>query len=81
MAKEVDGILAQKFVCPKCQQRGAHVERLAMSGTGLSRLFEVQPHRYAFVSCHNCGYTEIYNLKTLEGKDKVGDLLDILFMD
>jgi len=81
MATRVDDLLAQKFVCPKCEERGAHVERLAISGTGLSRLFEVQPHRYAFVSCHNCGYTEVYNLKTLEGKDNAGMLLDILFAD
>lgn len=77
----VDDLLAQKFACPKCDHRGAHVERLAMSGTDLSRLFEVQPHRYAFVSCHNCGYTEVFNLRTLEGKDNVGTLLDILFAD
>ena len=73
--------LAEAFFCPKCDQRGAQVEKLAMSGTGLSRLFEIQPHRYVFVSCHNCGYTEVYNLTTLEGKDDLGDLLDILFMD
>ena len=73
--------LSEAFHCPKCDQRGAHVEKLAMSGTGLSRLFEVQPYRYVFASCHNCGYTEIYNLTTLEGKDDLGDLLDILFMD
>ena len=73
--------LSEAFHCPKCDQRGAHVEKLAMSGTGLSRLFEVQPHRYVFASCHNCGYTEVYNLTTLEGKDDLGDLLDIAFMD
>ncbi len=76
-----DDLLAQKFVCPKCSERGAHVERLAMSGTGLSRLFEIQQHRYAFVSCHNCGYTEIFNLRTIEGRDDLGSLLDMLFMD
>jgi len=81
MTEHIDAMLADKFVCPKCQQRGAHVERLAMSGTGLSRLFEVQRHRYVFVSCHNCGYTEVYNLKLLGDKDNIGDLLDILFMD
>ena len=80
MAK-ADQLLAQKFVCPKCQERGAHVERLAMSGTGLSRLLEIQAHRFAFVSCHNCGYTEVYNLKILEGKDNIGTLLDVIFMD
>jgi predicted nucleic-acid-binding Zn-ribbon protein len=73
--------LSEAFRCVKCNQRGAHVEKLAMSGTGLSRLFEIQPYRYAFASCNNCGFTEIYNLTTLEGKDDLGGLLDIIFLD
>jgi predicted nucleic-acid-binding Zn-ribbon protein len=80
MAK-ADELLAQEFVCARCKQKGAHVERLSMSGTGLSRLFEIQLYRYAFVSCTNCGYTEVYNLKTLEGKDNLGTFLEILFAD
>lgn len=79
MAKHIDRTMAEKFVCPKCEHHGADVDRLAMSGTGLSRLFEVQHHRFMFVSCQNCGYTEVYNLKTLEGKDDLGTLVDILF--
>ncbi|MBZ0306841.1 MAG: zinc ribbon domain-containing protein [Anaerolineae bacterium] len=78
MAK-VDTLLAQKFVCPKCEHRGAHVERLAMSGTGLSRLLEIQSKKYAFVSCGNCGYTEVYNLRVLEGQDNLGSILEVLF--
>ncbi len=81
MAKKVDGALAQEFACARCEQQGAKVERLAMSGTGLSRLLEIQAHRYAFVSCEHCGYTEVYNLRTLEGKDDVGTFLEVLFMD
>jgi len=82
MAKtKVDELLAQEFVCPRCDQQGAHVERLAMSGTGLSRLLEIQAYRFAFVSCNNCGYTEVYNLRTLEGKDDLGMFLEILFSD
>ena len=77
----VEDELARAFVCEKCGQQGVHVERLAMSGTGLSRLLEIQPHRYAFVSCLNCGYTEIYNLKTLAGKDDLGTILEIIFAD
>lgn len=76
-----DDLLAQEFVCPRCDNKGAHVERLAMSGTGLSRFLEIQSHRYAFVSCNNCGYTEVYDLKTLEGKDNLGTFLEILFAD
>jgi len=80
MAK-VEHELAERFVCAKCGSHGAHVEKLAMSGTGLSRMLEIQAHRYAFVSCHNCGYSEVYNLRTLEGKDNLGTLLEVLFMD
>jgi predicted nucleic-acid-binding Zn-ribbon protein len=77
----VEEQLSEAFRCPKCDGRGAHVEQLSMSGIGISRLLEIQPYRYAFTSCHNCGYTEVYNLQTLTGKDDAGDLLDILFMD
>jgi hypothetical protein len=78
MSKIVD-LLAEEFVCQHCKQHGAHVERVSMSGTGISRLFDIQPYRYVFVSCHNCGYTEVFNLKMLEGKDDVGVFLDVLF--
>jgi predicted nucleic-acid-binding Zn-ribbon protein len=75
----VEQALSKSFRCAKCEAQGAHVERLSMSGTGLSRLLEVQVYRYAFASCHNCGYTEVYNLRTLEGKDNLGTVLEILF--
>jgi predicted nucleic-acid-binding Zn-ribbon protein len=42
---------------------------------------EIQAFRYAFVSCTNCGYSEVYNLRTLEGKDNVGTFLEVLFAD
>lgn len=71
MNKTIDQILTQEFTCPKCKNVGAQVERLAMSGTGMSRFMDIQHHKYAFASCLACGYTEIYNLKILENK-KVG---------
>ena len=77
----VDQKLAEALVCSHCDRKGADVERLAMSGTGLSRLLEIQAYRYAFTSCNNCGFTEVYILKTLEGKDNLGHFLEILFLD
>jgi predicted nucleic-acid-binding Zn-ribbon protein len=77
----IDDEISRAFRCPKCNQHGAHVERLSMSGTGISRLFEVQPFRYAFASCNNCGFTEVYDLTILEGKDDLGNFLEILFAD
>ena len=76
---DIEDRLSQSFRCAKCSEQGAHVERLSMSGTGISRLFEIQPYRYAFASCNNCGYTEVYNLKVLAGKDNLGTILEILF--
>ena len=73
--------LSEAFVCEKCGSLGGHVERLAMSGTGISRFFEIQPYRYAYVSCHKCGYTEIYNLKVLEGVDDLGTIFEVIFAD
>ena len=79
--KRAEKLLAEEFICARCNENGAHVERLAMSGTGITRLLEIQPYRYAFVSCRNCGYTEVYNLKTLSGRDNLGTFLEILFHD
>lgn len=78
---EIEDRLSKAFRCQKCQHHGAQVERRALSGTGLTRFFEIQPYSYAFVSCANCGYTEIFDLKTLEGKDNLGTFLEVLFMD
>ncbi len=55
MGKKVDGMLAEEFVCARCDQQGAHVERLAMSGTGISRFMEIKRYRYACVSCNKSG--------------------------
>jgi predicted nucleic-acid-binding Zn-ribbon protein len=81
MKRHVEQLLSQEFTCPRCRHSGAHVERLAMSGTGLSRFLEIQAYRYAFVSCVNCGYTEVFNLRILEGRDDLGTLFEIIFSD
>ena len=52
-----------------------------MSRTGLSRLLEFQPYRYAFVTCPNCGYSEVFALDILEGRDDLGTFLEALFID
>ncbi|MHB1007353.1 MAG: zinc ribbon domain-containing protein [Chloroflexota bacterium] len=77
---DVEKLLSERFVCGKCRSHGASVEKLAMTGTGLSRLMDFQRHQYMFVSCQNCGYTEVYNRAVLEGARGRGmDILDLLF--
>ena len=77
---KVEDLLASKFVCARCKQQRAIVQRLQLMRTWVSHLRKIQPWRYAFVSCANCGYTEVYNLETLEGRDDLGTFLDLLFV-
>ena len=77
---DIERQLSARFVCAKCHSKGAEVKSLSMSGTGLSKLLDLQHNRYVFASCSNCGYTEVYNLDILRGsKDSLGNLLDIFF--
>lgn len=46
--------------CPKCGHENAQVDEIATTGTGFSRLFDVQNRRFSVVTCQNCGYTEFY---------------------
>lgn len=78
--KNIEKEIEAKFVCAKCHSSGATVKSLAMTGTGISKLLDIQHNRYIFASCNNCGYTEVYNLDTLSGgRDDIGNIFDTLF--
>ncbi|ADB62221.1 Protein of unknown function DUF2082, nucleic- acid-binding, Zn-ribbon domain protein [Haloterrigena turkmenica DSM 5511] len=46
--------------CPKCDHTGTEIDEIATSGTGLSKLFDIQNRQFMVVSCTNCGYSELY---------------------
>lgn len=46
--------------CPKCGSEGTETDEIATSGTGLTKLFDVQNRKFVVVSCANCGYSELY---------------------
>ena len=71
-----DGI-SKRFICPKCRRTGARVRSVAMTGTGLSRLFDLQHNRFVFASCGSCGFTEVYDKNVVGGNAM--NVLDILF--
>ena len=78
--KDIEKEIESRFVCAKSHSNGATVKSLAMTGTGISKLLDIQHNRYTFASCNNCGYTEAYNLDILKGsKDRAGNILDIIF--
>lgn len=76
----IDDQLAQRFRCPKCRNQGGQVKRIAATGTGLSRWFNVQLNHFITVSCSRCGFTEMYNPEILEGKRSgAANVLDVIF--
>jgi predicted nucleic-acid-binding Zn-ribbon protein len=70
---------AMRFVCAKCNSSGAVTKRISASGTGISKLLDIQHNQFIAVSCRHCGYTEVYNPEVLEGKRHLGSVLDVLF--
>lgn len=61
--------------CIKCGSRDAGTKEVAMTGTGLSKLFDVQNNQFTVVYCKNCGYSEFYNKES----SKTASILDLFF--
>jgi len=69
-----------RFHCNKCGHSECHTKELAMTGTGLSKMFDIQNNYYMFVSCTRCGFTEVYNSNVLKGqRGQLSNILDLLF--
>ncbi|MFC3802461.1 zinc ribbon domain-containing protein [Cohnella sp. GCM10012308] len=78
---ELAAMLEDRFVCRRCGSNGGIAKQVAMTGTGLSKLWDIQHHHYLFVSCERCGAVEIYDPEMLLGRKpgSLGTVLDILF--
>lgn len=46
-----------------------------MTGSGLSKMMDVQNNKFTVVYCKNCGYSEFYN----QNASKAGNILDFFF--
>ena len=61
--------------CPKCGHGDASVGSISTTGSGLSKMFDVQTNKFRTVTCTNCGYTELYKDVGSSGSD----LVDVFF--
>ena len=76
----VEDEIHSRFTCSKCGHTECLTKELAMTGTGLSKMFDIQHNYFLFVSCKHCGFTEVYNSNVLKGnRGQLGNILDILF--
>ncbi|WP_152394137.1 zinc ribbon domain-containing protein [Paenibacillus guangzhouensis] len=74
-------MIEERFTCVKCQCTACNTKEVAMTGSGLSKMFDIQHHHYLFVSCLECGFVEIYDPDVLAGHKtgKLGTIMDVLF--
>ncbi|MFT4414308.1 zinc ribbon domain-containing protein [Fredinandcohnia humi] len=61
--------------CVKCGSKNAGTKEVAMTGSGLSKMFDIQHNRFTVVFCKNCGYSEFYN----KDSSTASNLLDLFF--
>lgn len=61
--------------CIKCGGTRAEQKEVAMTGTGLSKIFDVQHNQFLVVYCTDCGYSEFYNKSSSTGSN----ILDLFF--
>lgn len=47
--------------CMKCGSQDVGQKEVAMTGTGLSKMFDVQHNQFLVIYCKKCGYSEFYN--------------------
>lgn len=61
--------------CIKCGSQDAGKKEVAMTGTGLSKMFDIQNNQFIVVYCNSCGYSEFYNKKA----STTSNILDLFF--
>jgi uncharacterized protein len=61
--------------CIKCGSTDAAKKEVAVTGTGLSKMFDVQHNQFIVVYCKNCGYSEFYN----KNASAASNILDLFF--
>jgi len=61
--------------CLKCGSKQAEQKEVSMSGTGISKMFDIQHNQFVVVYCKDCGYSEFYNKKSSNGSN----ILDLFF--
>ncbi|MFN2744020.1 MULTISPECIES: zinc ribbon domain-containing protein [Bacillus] len=67
--------MSEQKGCIKCGSTEAGQKEIAATGTGLSKLFDVQNNRFLVVYCKKCGYSELYNKES----STAGNILDLFF--
>lgn len=78
---DIETVITNEFKCSKCGHDECITDEVTMSGTGISKIMDINYHHFLFVSCMHCGFVETYNPDVLRGykSGKLSTVMDILF--
>jgi predicted nucleic-acid-binding Zn-ribbon protein len=65
----------QTYACTKCGGTECETGSIRTTGSGLSRFLNHQNHKFGYVACAACGYTDLYKV---DGSGKLGTVFDVL---
>lgn len=64
--------MSHQWTCPKCDTHDYDTDEITVTGSGLSKFFNVQNRKFTAVTCRRCSYTEFYRGET----STLGNVLD-----
>lgn len=67
--------MKKHFSCIKCSAWEFETDEIRTTGSGFSKLFNIQNRRFTVVSCKRCGYSELYRNGSSSGASNVLDFL------
>jgi predicted nucleic-acid-binding Zn-ribbon protein len=68
-------VAPRAYSCEKCGGRTYDTEEIRTTGSGFSRFLNMQNKKFAAVSCRQCGFTEMYRMRS---GGRVADIFDVL---
>ena len=65
--------MSKNWKCPKCNCTDYDTDTIATTGSGWSKVFDMQNRKFTAVICSNCTYTEFYRGKA----STLGNVFDL----
>ena len=50
----------QQYGCPKCGCRHYESDQFQATGCNFAKFFDIQNKKFITITCHACGYAELY---------------------
>lgn len=63
------------FKCVKCGCKEFVQDVFCVTGTGISRILDIQNKKFVTISCIKCGYTELYRKENMSSTSQIFDAI------